>query len=228
MDRDESPIGGIEKPPPPSEELYKVTIVMDLLAILLSFFISPYFSLAVIIYIAASKAYSWRGIRLKKFPFAGFLTVIIFQGALIYFITRHVSSVSRTLTIPYLPMMASALLVGSFYPLTQIYQHKEDRKDGVTTISMILGYKGTFIFSASCFLASNILLAYYFISNLELDRFFMIQTWLLPVLVYFFWWAYNVWRDTSRASYKNAMLMNIIASVCTNGAFITLFIIERL
>src|SRR3982750_339223 len=44
MDRDTESIGGLEKPPPPSRELYHLTIVLDLLAIGLSFLVSPFFA----------------------------------------------------------------------------------------------------------------------------------------------------------------------------------------
>ena len=38
MDRDTQSIGGLEKPPPPSRQLYLTTIVMDITAILLGFY----------------------------------------------------------------------------------------------------------------------------------------------------------------------------------------------
>src|SRR5678810_1084140 len=66
MDRDTESIGGLEKPPPPSRQLFLITIVLDIAGLLLSFFISPYFFAGMILYVVASKAYSYRGIRLKK------------------------------------------------------------------------------------------------------------------------------------------------------------------
>src|SRR5882672_6985578 len=51
MDRDTESIGGIEHPPPPSRELYHLTIVMDLLAIGLSFLVSPFFAAMMPLYI---------------------------------------------------------------------------------------------------------------------------------------------------------------------------------
>src|ERR1700741_2649924 len=43
MDRDTESIGGIEKPPPPSRQLYLLTIIMDITALVLSVFIHPLF-----------------------------------------------------------------------------------------------------------------------------------------------------------------------------------------
>ena len=75
MDRDTGPIGGIEKPPLPTKELFRTTIVLDLAGIILGFLISPLFGMLLPIYIGASKAYSYRGIRLKKFPVLGYLVI---------------------------------------------------------------------------------------------------------------------------------------------------------
>src|SRR6478752_6869914 len=80
MDRDTESIGGLEKPPPPSRQLYWVSIVLDSLGILLSLFIGPLFTLVILFYIGASKAYSYRGIRLKKYPYLGYFIVIRFHG----------------------------------------------------------------------------------------------------------------------------------------------------
>src|SRR5687767_14239865 len=81
MDRDTQSIGGLEKPPPPSRELYWTTMVLDGAGILLSLLVGPLFTLVMLLYIGASKAYSYRGIRLKKYPYLGYLIVILFQGA---------------------------------------------------------------------------------------------------------------------------------------------------
>lgn len=227
MDRDTGSIGGIKNPQQPTKQLFYTTVVMDMAALLLSLLISIYFFAGILAFIAASRAYSYRGIRLKQYPVLGYLTVIIFQGAVIYFLVKHGSSRIKTLHVPAMAMLASSLLVGGFYPLTQIYQHQQDRQDGVSTLSYLLGYRGTFVFTAIIYMLAIFSLAYYFGSNLELDRFFLIQICMLPVLVYFFWWFYKVSKDQSNANFKNTMRMNILASACTNTAFIILFIIEK-
>jgi len=68
MDRDVASIGGLEKPPLPTRDLFLITIILDTIAILLSILISLPFAFITLLYIGASKAYSYRGIRLKKFP----------------------------------------------------------------------------------------------------------------------------------------------------------------
>ena len=224
MDHDETSIGGLKNPLTPTKQLFYVTVLMDLMAIVLSSFISLYFSIGIIAYILASRAYSYRGIRLKKYPIVGYLTVIIFQGAVIFFLVYHGSHQQKALTIPFAAMLASSLLIGGFYPLTQVYQHEADLKDGVKTISYLLGYRGTFIFAAVVYCIAFATLAFYFFSSLEIKEFFALATCMLPVLVYFFVWAVKVWKDTTQANFKNTMRMNILASCCTNIGFIVVLL----
>jgi 1,4-dihydroxy-2-naphthoate polyprenyltransferase len=228
MDRDTTPIGGLEKPLEPTRQLFKVTIVLDVIAIGLSFLISSIFALGIFFYILASRAYSYRGIRLKKYPIIGYLTVIIFQGAVTFFLVYHGSAGNQTLHIPVLPMVASSLLIGGFYPLTQIYQHEEDYEDGVITISYLLGYKGTFIFTGIVYAFAFIALGWYFYLNSQLMNFIVLQIFMLPVLVYFFIWFFKVAKNRNEANFKNTMRMNILASTCTNLGFITLLILKSI
>jgi 1,4-dihydroxy-2-naphthoate octaprenyltransferase len=122
--------------------------------------------------------------------------------------------------VPRFGLLVSSLLIGGFYPLTQIYQHEADRRDGVITLSYLLGYKGTFIFTAIIYMLAMGTLFYYFSSLSEENKFFIIATAMLPILVYFFIWATKVWKDNRAADYSHTMRMNIIASVCTNLAFL--------
>lgn len=222
MDRDEESIGGIEKPMAPTRQLFVVSVVMDVLAVVTSLFVSYLFAIGVLAYILASRAYSYRGIRLKKYPLGGYLTVMLFQGAVTYFLVYHGCSVSKTTEPPWLAMLAASLLMGSFYPLTQIYQHRADLKDGVKTISYLLGYRGTFIFTAIIYSLAMGTLFYYFFKQDQLKKFFILATLLLPVLVYFFRWAFKVWKNEANADFKHTMQMNLLASVCSNLAFLTL------
>jgi 1,4-dihydroxy-2-naphthoate octaprenyltransferase len=226
MDKDTGSIGGIKNPLQPTKQLFYVTVIMDTSAIALSFLITPLFALGILLYILASRAYSWRGIRLKKYPVIGYLTVIIFQGAVTFFLVYHGSEESHTINIPAIAITAAALLIGGFYPLTQIYQHEDDLKDGVKTISYKLGYKGTFIFTGIIYALAFTMLALQFSLNLEWSRFLILQIFMAPVLVYFFRWFSGVLKNNNEANFKNTMRMNLLASFCTNAGFITLLILH--
>ena len=227
MDMDTESIGGIKNPMKPTRQLFYITIVMDMMGVLLSCIISKWFALGIVAYILASRAYSYRGIRLKKYPIIGYITVMIFQGGVTFFLVMHGSSMDKTLQVPIAGMLAASLLIGGFYPLTQIYQHQQDKADGVNTLSMLLGYKGTFVFTAIIYFFSVLALAYQLISTLQQNSFFIIQIFFLPVLVYFLWWFKKVALNNNNANFVYTMRMNLLASVCTNAAFITLFLIEK-
>ncbi len=227
MDRDSSPIGGLKKPLQPTKQLFYATILMDVLAVGLSFFISPWFALGTLVYITGSRMYSYRGIRLKKYPLLGYLTVITFQGGMVFWMVYHGSHELLKTTMPLAPMIAASLLIGGFYPLTQIYQHKQDIEDGVKTISYKLGYKKTFLFCAFIYTIAMLVVGYVFFSSLLIREFFVLLIFFLPVLVYFFWWAASVWKTEAAADFVNTMRMNFLASTCTNAAFITVLIMNQ-
>ena len=228
MDRDTESIGGVENPMQPIKELFYSTVAMDAAGILLSFFISWQFATGFIIYIFFSRIYSYRGIRLKRFSVVGYLTVIINQGALVFAMVYFAADRNANPAIPLEGLTASAFLIGGFYPITQVYQHKADAKDGVQTISMLLGKRGTFIFCACMYaVAFSILFLYYEQQN-KLGSFFVLQIFFVPVAVYFIRWMLQVWKNETCADFKHTMRMNMLAGTCTNLAFITLIILQQI
>lgn len=224
MDRDEGSIGGIRNPMQPTRQLFYTSVAMDIIAVLLGGLVSIVFATGIVAYILASRAYSYRGIRLKQYPVTGYLTVVIFQGAVTFFLVYHGSSENLTIDVPVTGMVASSLLIGGFYPLTQIYQHEADRKDGVRTISSVLGYRGTFFLTGIMYVLAMGSLFHWFSSRHAQINFVILATVMLPVIVYFFIWFARVWKQETAASFANTMRMNILASVCTNVAFLILLI----
>jgi 1,4-dihydroxy-2-naphthoate octaprenyltransferase len=235
MDRDDGPIGGLQHPPAPTRQLFLVTLGMDVLALLLGWLINWDFAAGLLIYILASRAYSYRRIRLKKYPIIGWLTVATCQGALVFilvFMASHrpnaAPDIRTALNQYWEPMLISSLLLGGFYPLTQVYQHDADRKDGVRTLSMLLGYRGSFVFTGTLYLIAVLVMAHYFLSTLQDTEFRVLATTMLPVVVYFFIWAVRVWRDRGQASYVNSIRMNLLGSICLNLGFLLVLIIGGL
>ena len=224
MDRDTKSIGGLEKPPPPSRELYITTVFLDIAGLLLSLLISPLFAFIMLFYIGASKAYSYRGIRIKKLPITGYLLVIIFQGAVTFWLVYYGSNADNSLFVPWQGIAICALLIGGFYPLTQIYQHQQDLEDGVVTISAKLGYTGTFIFCAIVYLFAFLLMAQFFILQQQQGKLLMVSIFFIPVIVYFIVWFLRVSKNTQAADFKNTMIMNWLAATCTNISFVSLLI----
>jgi 1,4-dihydroxy-2-naphthoate octaprenyltransferase len=225
MDRDEESIGDLERPPLPTRQLFLITVIMDIAGFAFSFLVSTLFARMYLMYIIFSRLYSYRGIRLKQYPLIGYLTVVLNQGALIFYMVYSGAGID-TIGIPWLPMLVSTLLIGAFYPITQIYQHEQDRKDGVTTISYLLGVNGTFIYCAVLYTISFALLAWYFNSIKLMEYFFILLLWFIPVIARFLWWQLQCLKDAKLANYRNTMFMNRLAAICTNLAFITLILLR--
>jgi 1,4-dihydroxy-2-naphthoate octaprenyltransferase len=227
MDRDTESIGGIKHPMAPEKELFYVTVLLDLVAIILSFMISVSFAAMLACYIICSRLYSYRGVRLKKYPITGYLTVILNQGGLMFAMVYLGSSAFQNGSLPWLVVTAACFLIGGFYPITQVYQHQQDKKDGVRTISILLGIKGTFVFCAAMYLIAFLLLFIYYRQAGQLSSFGILQIFFLPVLAYYIKWVWNVWRNEALADFFHTMRMNWIASACTNLGFITLLILHQ-
>ncbi len=223
VDKDTKAIGGLANPMMPTKQLYYVTIVMDVAAVLLALFtIDVWFAFGIMLYIVTSRAYSYRDIRFKKYPVTGYLTVIVFQGAFMFAIVYYACSVSTQLHVPWLCMLAAACLIGGYYPLTQVYQHAEDKRDGVYTISMLLGIRWTFAFCSIIFaLAAT---CFWYLAYIKQDKriFHLFMICMLPVFLFFLWWMQQVWRDAEKANFKNSLWMNVTASFCASAYFLTL------
>ena len=224
MDQDEGSIGGLEHPPKATKELFHTSIALDFIGLLLALSINTTFFAAVLIYTLVSRAYSFKGIRLKKYPILGFFTVVFFQGAFTFWMVQTGSSItSFTFNInSMLALMTSSFLIAGVYPLTQVYQHEADAKSGDFTISYRLGIRGTFYFTVFMFLMANLCIYFYFNERNQNIHFIIFQLFLLPVVVYFVAWFIQVFKNTQAANFKNTMRMNLIAAICMNLCFISL------
>jgi 1,4-dihydroxy-2-naphthoate octaprenyltransferase len=228
QDKDEGSIGGLKHPPQVSENLFYATILLDAIGIILALLVNIWFAIFVLVYVMISRAYSYRNLRLKKYAVTGFLTVFLFQGAFTYLMASSAFSdfsIENYFALNNLICMSVAsLFIGSVYPLTQIYQHEADKKDGVTTISYKLGYVGTFFFSATMFTIATILLLYYFTLRQQQFAFILFNVFMLPVVIRLGIWFVKVRKDRSHANFENTMSMNLMASTCMNSYFLLLIL----
>ncbi len=238
FDKDEDSIGGLEKPPKVEKDLYYAALLFDLVAILLGLLVSVDFAVMLFIYGLISKAYSHPFIRLKQYPIISLLTVGFFQGFFVYvmcFIALndfdlyrlflsvtelhkvYIEVLSFRLFIP--AFLAMFLLFGS-YPMTQIYQHKEDSKRGDKTISLLLGIKGTFYFVGIMFFIANLGFLGYFYYLEDFTSLIIFEVCLLPILAYFTYWFMLVGKDEKNANFQHTMRLNVLSSICMSIAFL--------
>lgn len=234
IDKDEGSIGGLKNPPKVDIKLFWLSVIVDFVGILLGLvFISVSFSLLLLLYSLVSRAYSWKKIRLKKFPILSWLTVGIFQGGFIFLLVyqftelipwseRHSLqyTMSHFIESPYLPAMLSSLMLWAVYPMTQIYQHKEDASNGDITLSLLLGIRGTFIFTGLFFTLAFLGFWAYF----GLSKFILFSVFNIPTFVFFTWWFFKILKNEEAANFKNTMLLNLLASICLNSFYIGLCI----
>ena len=229
FDKDEKSIGGLKNPPPVTPGLYYLSLLFDVIAIVLGFIkISFLFAVMLLIYGLVSKAYSHPAIRLKKYAVTGWLVTGFFQGIFTFvmcYIGLNKFGLEESLQENIL--IAGALctvMLWANYPLTQVYQHDEDRRRGDITMSIKLGIRGTFLFSGIFFAiaAGGFLLYFYQFYEGRYAMIFILS--LLPVLTYFLFWYSRVYRDPLHANYRHAMWINIISSTCLIGFFIYMFL----
>jgi len=224
-DKDEGPIGALKAPPKPTDQLLKVANAMDSVAILLSLLINTAFTLFVIAFIAVSRLYSNRQIRLKKYPISSFMIVCLCQGTGVFCANIFGLSSATLFLNPSVVYSAIAcyFFIGTIYPLTQIYQHEADAKDGVKTISLLLGTKGTFLFSGSMFFLATLFI-YLSFQGEYINNFRLFVLIMLPATLYFISWAIKSFKNSTHVNFKNTMVMLILSSMLNNVYFFILLI----
>lgn len=224
FDKDKESIGGLKHPPTVSKELYFTSLILDLIAILLGIWIGWEFSLMLLGYGLVSKAYSHPAVRLKKFPLVGWYVAGIFQGwytFLMSYVAINNLSIQEVFSDGKTMMAASlsTLLLWGSYPMTQIYQHKEDARRGDRTLSLMLGIKGTFHFTAVIFSMANLFFLYFYVSYYGWPHAVIFQVCLMPMLVYFIKWYWKVHKNPSLADFDHTMRLNWISALCLNVCF---------
>lgn len=225
FDKDEDSIGGLKNPPKVSLQLYWVSLIFDLIALLIGLFVNLPFTLMLFIYGLISKAYSHPAIRLKKRPVWGWLAAGLFQGFFTFMMVLVALNGFDWQWLWQWQFVLPALLCSFFlwgsYPMTQVYQHEEDKRRGDITLSIKLGILGTFHFTAILFFLATIGYIYYFIEFFSLPIAIYYTVLLLPVLIFFSIWYFKVRKDRINADFQRTMWLNIISATALNIFFIT-------
>jgi 1,4-dihydroxy-2-naphthoate octaprenyltransferase len=229
FDKDEQSIGGLKTPPPVNKTLYYAALLLDVVAIVFGILkISLVFGVMLFVYGLASKAYSHPAIRLKKYPFGGWLVTGFFQGFFTFLMSyvgiNHVDIANLAQAKILIPAVLTSIMLWGNYPMTQVYQHEEDAKHGDRTMSMWLGIRGTFIFVQVVFglAAGGFVWFFVYYYTLHLAIAFLIA--LAPVVLYFMSWFLLVWKNERKADYGHTMWLNFISATCLNVYFMYFFL----
>ncbi|MFD2203682.1 UbiA family prenyltransferase [Shivajiella indica] len=229
FDKDEKSIGGLRNPPKVSVGLYYLSLLFFLIALALGILINWQFVSMLLVYGLVSMAYSHPSIRLKKYAYGSWIVAGFFQGCFTFCMAYaglskfgwEVFSKSHVI----FPGLLTSLMLWGSYPLTQIYQHEEDAKRGDLTLSLKLGIKGTFSFSALWFLIAGIAFTWFFIDRGQTHVIFAFLGAMLPVVLYFILWFYFVRENPERyVNYSWAMWMNRVSALALNVFFIWYFL----
>ncbi len=229
FDKDEKSIGGLKNPPPVNTGLYYLALLFDGIALMLGYWkINVLFVVMLLIYGLVSKSYSHPAIRLKKYPIIGWVAAGFFQGFFTFIMCYagiNNFQLDNCWNINVIaPAILSSIMLWGNYPMTQVYQHDEDSKRGDFTLSVKLGIKGTFIFTAIVFTVAVGGFVFYFkeFFSIQYAVYFLLA--LSPVLIYFSYWFFKVLKNETNANYGYAMGLNFISATCLNLFFIYFFL----
>jgi 4-hydroxybenzoate polyprenyltransferase len=215
-DRDFESIGTLKHPPAVTRDLLWLSLALDAAACTVAFFAGPLFALGCFIYGCASKAYSWDKTRIKKHALAGWLFTGLGQGTLTFLLVAVSVGDAPVADINnfrlWFPALACGLFVSGFYPLTQVFQHREDGRRHDRTISMLVGTQGTFYLASIVMFATILLFSFYFALTRGIFSAAAFCILLVPAVVYFTRWLYAVRKNTGAADYDRATRMSVLAS----------------
>ena len=229
FDRDEESIGGLKHPPKVTPDLYWLSQGFFLIALILSAMISMGFSGMLLVYGLVSMAYSHPRIRIKKYPWASWIIAGFFQGYFTFAMAyAGLSDLGWDVIVKQhviIPGLLTSLMLWGNYPLTQVYQHREDSKRGDRTLSLKLGIKGTFLFSALFFALTGAAFIWYFLDRGQDQIIWVYLGAMAPIILFFLnWFGFVNQNPEKYASYSWAMGMNSLSALALNAFFIYYFL----
>jgi lycopene elongase/hydratase (dihydrobisanhydrobacterioruberin-forming) len=215
FDRDEGDIGYLDAPPPPPRHLFAFGLSLMVLGQIVAVTLLP--ATFAIIYAACfvmSILYSVPPLRWKAVAGLDLLINSVGFGSLTAFAGWSLSGVAPP-TWALLVLLAFAPLFAALYPLTQLYQMEEDRRRGDRTLAIVLGIRGSLLFSIGMTLLAFGLIAVGLRAG-PADRW-----WPLSLLALAFWMTLLLhWLarhpTMSPAQHKRGMYVALHAWASTN------------
>lgn len=230
-DKDEESIGGLKRPPKVTKDLLGWSLVFFAIALGLGAWINWEFASMLGLYGLVSMAYSHPYIRLKKHAWTSWAIAGLFQGYFTFAMAyAGLSNLGwEVLGKPHvlLPGLLTSLMLWGNYPLTQVYQHEEDARRRDRTLSLLLGIKGTFIFSALLFAGTTAAFIWYFLDKGQSHIVGYYLAAMAPIGLFFLVWMGFIFRESEKyATYSWAMGMNFLSAIALN-AFFSYYFLEN-
>jgi 1,4-dihydroxy-2-naphthoate octaprenyltransferase len=147
-DRDEGPVGGLERPPAVSRALLPFSVGLLVLGGLLSGLVGFSLALLYAAILLFAVGYSHPLTRWKAGPWTSLATIFLGQGVLGFATGWAAAGAPLERLLGHegvLGALAASLVVTGFYPLSQLFQIEEDRARGDRTLTVAWGPDRCFI-----------------------------------------------------------------------------------
>jgi 4-hydroxybenzoate polyprenyltransferase len=172
-DRDEGPIGGLRNPPPLAPWTRPVSLALQFGGLLLSL---PMGAVYVLFYLASMLLfwlYSHPVHRWKGHPLLSLVAIGVSTGtnSLVF---GYLAAGSGWNPMVLVPAAGVALIMLSLYPVSQIYQRREDEARGDRTFVVVYGPGAVFRFFLAAYAAGAMLVSV---------GFYLFQPWLTGVFL---------------------------------------------
>lgn len=214
-DRDEGPVGGLERPPPVSAALLPFAVAVKLAGWALALPLGATFFALYGLVALLSVGYSHPRVRFKARPLAALATVAIGQGVLPFLAAWSAvrgEAGSAASAVGALGAMAATGLVLGFYPLSQLFQIDEDRARGDRTIPVAWGPAGAFYLSLACFTIGGIALLAVVAERWGWAEAAVFGAFLMALTAAVAWWGRVFEPRAVLANYRRVMRLNTVAA----------------
>lgn len=157
-DRDEGPIGGLERPPALHHSLLPLSLLLQAVGLLMAIPVGAAFLTIYLLFVTLGVLYSHPRFRWKAH--IAFSTLVVFggQGALGFY-AGWTAAKGGWVEAGGLPALLGAVTAAfttfGIYPLTQVYQMEEDRRRGDRTLCVWLGAQRSLRVSQVCLLLAG-------------------------------------------------------------------------
>lgn len=212
-DKDEGPIGGLKNPPKMTQWMRWVSLGFMFSGFALVTQQPPIYWIIYAISLFLFWAYSTPVLRWKGHPILSVFVIAVSTGSNGFLLGR-IAGDSHFNGLGLLDIIAAAgvaLMLTSFYPISQVFQIEEDRKRGDQTFAMRYGVQGVSQFFLISFVFGTLLTGLALYPNQPIVAYFIV----FPAMGSLFY-VRNILRrleEPDEQSYRSVMNIKYLASV---------------
>lgn len=224
FDKDEGPIGGLEHPPQMQSWMLVVSWLLQIIGLVLAFFITTWFGWLYLASIVALWMYSNPKIRFKGKPLLSFLAIAI--GTIFNIVLMgYFAAGGQEITVQLIAgAIGACFLILSMYPFSQSYQIEEDQLRGDTTFAVRYGLLGIKVNYLLLFLFGLLMLVYSFLA----DKRLALTILTVGFLAYLYIWFRLKNILDGQKNYKQIMRLKYAGGILFTSAMLFLLYIYQL